>query len=147
MVATLLIVAVLTYTSNIAAMPILSPIIYTHSSSGVGNPWIVDYFKELCVTTIFTVALQVVPILLQLNKASVWFTYLFIYPLYTYGVDSAGQASTLSPSILFALSFTDRHKSTVHYFGRCITQFLAGIAAGSVMTTYFPDDPIPTKRR
>lgn len=98
-----------------------------------------DGFHELFVTTIFTVALQVVPVLLRMNRVPVWVTLLLVYPLYTYGVDSAGRASTLSPSILFTLG--SAKQNVLHCFVcRCLAQMLGGVLAGQIMLVYFPDD-------
>ncbi|CAB9518848.1 expressed unknown protein [Seminavis robusta] len=109
---------------------------YTSRAVGDGHPWIVDYFHEMLVTTLFTVALQVVPVLLKLNRGPVWLALLFVYPLYTYGVDSGGHGSTLSPSILLALSSS----SSFYQMGRCLPQMLGGLLAGRIMCSYFPDD-------
>ena len=99
---------------------------------------------ELCVNTIFTVALQVVPVLLKLNKVSPWLTFFFVYPLYTYGVDSVGKASTLSPSFLFALMSSSRQHWS--HLGRCVPQVMSGVLAGKIMKIYFPDDSSSKKR-
>jgi hypothetical protein len=98
-----------------------------------------DFLHEVVVNTLFTIGLQVIPVLLRLNRASRWWTLLFVYPLYMYKVDSAGQGSTLSPSILFALSYT--RKADVCQLLRCVAQVLSGFAAGKIMQVYFPDDP------
>lgn len=134
-------------TSNaISTRLVLTPIEYTSRAVGDGNPWLVDYFVEVLVNTIFTVALQVVPVLLRLNRCPQWLTLMFVYPLYTMGVDRAGKASTLSPSILFALGSTTRQK-TFHALFRCIPQLLGGLLAGRIMLAYFPDEDQVTSKR
>jgi len=138
-----LVTVIILQTSNNTGVAVLPALEYT-SSSSAGNPWVVDYFHELFVNTIFTVTLQVVPVLLRLNKVSIYWTLPCIYPLYTYGVDRTGLASTLSPSILFALSCT---RQRWRHCGRCIPQILSGVLAGKIMRLYFPDDSSIAKKR
>lgn len=99
-----------------------------------------DYFVELLINTLFIVSLQVVPVLLRLNHCPQWLTLVFVYPLYTTGVDRAGQGSTLSPSILFALGSMTSRQKTLHALFRCIPQLLAGVLAGNIMVACFPDE-------
>jgi hypothetical protein len=117
----------------LSLFPNLAPCIALHCIYCV----VQDGFRELFVTTIFTVAVQVVPVLLRLNRGPVWLTLLLVYPLYTYGVDSAGRASTLSPSILLALAKQSVVRSLL---SRCFAQMLGGVLAGQIMLVYFPDD-------
>lgn len=97
-----------------------------------------DLCCEILVTTIFTVAILVLPVFCQLNHVPKWSMTLVLYPLFNFAVDGSGMASAFSPNMLLATSVLSHQPilSIVHLIGSII----GGIVGGKVMNTYFPDD-------
>jgi hypothetical protein len=130
-----------------------------------GNPWWMDCVNELLVNAAAVLVLQVLPVLFTLNHcqpAAAWLLTLVlaVYPLYNWSVDSAGQGSTLNPTLLLVQTLTSLIPSisgatsattcatigsllVVHgrVVGRAAAQLAGGAVAGRIMTCYFPDDP------
>ena len=100
----------------------------------------VYYFvKELLLTVFFVVGLSVLPVLLSLNRLSIWWTPLLLYPLYFVSVDPSGMGSTLNPAYMYTqLQLLDGSQSS--FWQHVLAQLLGGIYAGKIHLEYFPDD-------
>lgn len=85
----------------------------------------------------FTVALLVLPALLQLNYIPRWIFAFAMYPLLNFSVDGRGTASVFSPNVLLALSILGYRP--LPSFWRLLGPLFGGLVGGRVMKLYFPD--------
>jgi hypothetical protein len=85
----------------------------------------------------FTVLLLVLPVLFQLNRLPRWLVAIVLYPLFNYGVDGKGQASSFSPNVVFALAILGHRPLPTGV--RLMGSLLGGLVGGKVMQLYFPD--------
>jgi hypothetical protein len=98
-----------------------------------------DLCREVLITTAFTIALLVLPVLFQLNDLPRWSVICLFYPLFNYAVDGTGTASTFSPNVVLALSLLGRRPIPTGF--RMVGSLLGGLVGGKLMQLYFPDEP------
>ncbi|CAJ1946330.1 unnamed protein product [Cylindrotheca closterium] len=101
-----------------------------------GNPWIVDFFSEMLITAAYTVALQVLPVLFQLNRVPRWCVVWLFFPIFNFSVDSKGMGSAFCPNILLTFGLMGYGAPEM----RIMSSMLGGMIGGKIMQTYFPDD-------
>ena len=100
-----------------------------------------DVLREAVVTCAFCVSCLVLPELFALNNLPRFLSVLFLYPLYSFGVDSSGIGSSLSPNSLFGLDALSENGPTTLAIHRFLSAIGGGLVGGMLMKQYFPDDP------
>lgn len=95
-----------------------------------------DCFGEVSITAAYTVALQVLPILFQLNQLPRWCVVWLFFPIFNFAVDLNGMGSAFSPNILLTSGLLGYDASGM----RILSSMLGGMIGGKIMQAYFPDD-------
>ena len=107
-----------------------------------GAPWILYLSKQVLLTTVFSVAILVLPVLFELNRVPRWTMVLFLHPLYNFAVDKSGIGDLFSPSFLLITILNNQPTPPLWRF---LGSLIGGLTAGIVMNNYFPDARAPMK--
>ena len=110
-----------------------------------------SFFKELVVSALFSVAVLVVPVWLQLNHLPRWILLVILYLFYNFGVSPSGMGSMLSPTTNLAMwtlnsnqnSYMETFKHTTMESTNAlhmVASLLGGLIGGQIMRRYFPDE-------
>jgi hypothetical protein len=114
----------------------IDPVTYSESS-----PWIVDFFREIFVNTLFVVGLLVLPELLKINGIKRGFALLVLYPLYSFSVDADSNSSVFSPNTLYMLRICQRHEDLpLTQWNHLLGPIIGGVIGGRIMRKAFPDE-------
>lgn len=114
----------------------IDPITYSES-----NPWLVDFLREIFITTLFVVGLLIIPALLQINGIKRGYALLALYPLYSFSVDANLTGSVFSPNMLYALRFVNKYEEVPFaQWSHVLGPMIGGIIAGRIMRSTFPDE-------
>jgi len=100
---------------------------------------VVDFGREVIVTTIFTVAIMVLPVLFRMNHIPKWTFVIFMYPLFNFAVDTSGMASSFSPNAILTLNILFQRRSFFPLLGHLVAPMVGGLCGGNIMKKCFPD--------
>jgi len=116
---------------------LVAPVVYSEDSL-----WLVDLTREILVNAAFSVSVLAGTEFLSLNKIPRSFLPLFLLPLYLYGVDADGRASTFGPNVLYALRcVTVKGDLPIRQSSHFLGPLIGGVLGGKIMALFFPDDP------
>jgi hypothetical protein len=99
--------------------------------------------RETIATSIFCVALLVIPELFAVNKIPKWCCVPLMYPIYNLSVDANGKGSTFGPNTLYALEAISTSESRTFLgqsMARLVGMLLGGLVGGLIVHQFFPDD-------
>lgn len=123
----------------------------TFTMTTTANPWLEDFCRQVFITSVFTVAMLVIPVLFQLNHVPRWTITCLFYPLYNFACDGNGTGNTFTPNVDLVLngyhflqgkSLSSLVLSVLQYDinFRIVALFVGAIIGGKIMLRHFPDD-------